>query len=59
MNYDKRVGLIGLSYVGYEDDYRELLIVHNFNDHDEVFELATGDWLVLVEDGIVKFEGHR
>lgn len=51
--------LIGLTYEGIGEDYREMFIVHNFNGHDEVFELGHGDWLVLVEDGKVNLDGFR
>ena len=51
--------LIGLTYDGIGDEYREMFIVHNFNDHDEVFELGHGDWMVIVEDGKVSLDGFR
>ena len=51
--------LIGLTYDGIGDEYRAMFIVHNFNDHDEVFELGHGDWMAIVEDGKVSLDGFR
>lgn len=50
--------VIGLSYKGLlEEDYDEILVVHNFNGFNHNIQLPAGEWLLIGYDGKMDLGG--
>jgi len=50
--------VIGLSYKGLlEEDYDEILVIHNFNSFNYTTQLPAGEWLLVGYDGLMELGG--